>query len=188
MKDKRWHKNDIKIKQKILASFGFVAGLSIYKTKESQQEKGFISLSFIHFLLVRKKFPPFFLFFLSFFQSYFLVGLSIRGSASGRSIYIQKQEGASRLGGTYMGKYRAAGIEWLFSGYYQTKNNNIKRVLVSIKIYKGYIWYARQRVADLLSIKVLNIKAFFRILSINLKIKQKILASIGNEARVSLYK
>ena len=87
-----------------------------------------------------------------------------------------------------MGKYRAAGIEWLFSGYYQTKNNNIKRVLVSIKIYKGYIWYARQRVADLLSIKVLNIKAFFRILSINLKIKQKILASIGNEARVSLYK
>ena len=57
-----------------------------------------------------------------------------------------------------MGKYRAAGIEWLFSGYYQTKNNNIKRLLVSIKIYKGYLWYARQRVADLLSIKVLNNK------------------------------
>ena len=88
MKDKRWYKNDIKIKQKILASFGFDAGLSIYKTKESQQEKGFISLSFFHFLLVRKKFPPFFLFFLSFFQSYFLVGLSIRGSASGRSIIL----------------------------------------------------------------------------------------------------
>ena len=55
-----------------------------------------------------------------------------------------------------MGKYRAAGIEWLFSGYYQTKNNNIKRVLVSIKIYKGYFWYARRRVAEVLSIKVLN--------------------------------
>ena len=32
MKDKRWYKNDIKIKQKILASFGFDAGLSIFKT------------------------------------------------------------------------------------------------------------------------------------------------------------
>ena len=54
------------------------------------------------------------------------VGLSIRECASGRSgyllggvhqVYIHIEIGRGiEASGTYMGKYRPAGIEWLFSG------------------------------------------------------------------------